>query len=419
MHLTRRGMPLAGLLILGLLAWARPAAATNGMFANGYGGGSKAMGGTGVTLSTDVLSAAQNPALGVTEGNIASLCVDQFMPQRNVDIANNGGPLPPGKFDSKNNWFPIVCGGVNTLVAPDWSVGLMAFANGGMNTHYDAPLFANFGPGATSPLGIDMGQEFIALNIAHEVNDRLSIGVAPTLAIQRFLAQGLQPFAPMSWAPNSVTNNGYDYSVGGGVKFGATYAVNNYLTIGAAYQSKMYMTPFDKYKGLFAGSGTLNIPAWVSDGIDIKPTRNVDLLLEHERIFYGDVKAISASGVPPFGPLGSPNGPGFGWKDMDVFRVGAQWWATHDLALRAGFSKATSFTTSSQALFNILAPATPTTHASTGFTYRLNDSYSLCFAYVHAFSHTFSGSTPGMMGNQVAALTMSQDEVMTGISYKW
>ncbi|HWS27271.1 MAG TPA: hypothetical protein VN259_11975, partial [Xanthomonadales bacterium] len=45
-----------------LLALALPAAATNGYFSHGYGTRSKAMAGTGVSLSLDTLAPATNPA---------------------------------------------------------------------------------------------------------------------------------------------------------------------------------------------------------------------------------------------------------------------------------------------------------------------------------------------------------------------
>ncbi|HEY0834552.1 MAG TPA: outer membrane protein transport protein [Azospirillum sp.] len=404
----------------GLLSPAKPAQATNGYFAHGYGTPSKSMAGTGVTIGEGPLATAQNPALGNQVGNVAGGCLTVFMPHRDVTVSDNGrmSVLPPGKYDSQNEIFGIACGGANFKVRDDTSVGALLFANGGMNTKYDKALFANFGAG-TAPTGVDMAQAFLALNLAHRVSDTVTIGAAPVFAIQRFKATGLEAFAGMSQHPGDVTGNGYDYSYGGGLKIGAVWTATPWLTLGASYQSKMWMTPYDKYRGLFAEGGDFDIPAWASAGIAVEPVRGLTFLLEYQRIFYSDVAAIANGGAPPFGPLGSGNGPGFGWKDMDVFKLGVQWQATSDLMLRAGYSHASRFTDSDQVLFNILAPATVRDHVSAGFTYALSVDWRVSASYTHAFSNKLTGSTPGLMMGQRATLRMDQDEATVSVSYRF
>lgn len=411
---------LAAVVAVGLLLPAAPALATNGYFAHGYGTPSKAMAGTGVTIGEGPLAAAQNPALGIQAGNVAGGCLTVFMPHRDVTVSDNGrmSPLPPGKYDSQNEIFGIVCGGANAMVRDDTSVGALLFANGGMNTKYDRALFANFGAG-TAPTGVDMAQAFLALNVAHRLSDAVTVGVAPVFAAQRFKATGLEAFAGMSQSPADVTGRNYDYSYGGGFKLGAVWNATPWLTLGASYQSKMWMTPFEKYRGLFAEGGDFDIPAWASAGIAVEPVHGLTFLLEYQRIFYGDVAAIANGGAPPFGPLGSANGPGFGWKDMDVFKLGVQWQATQDLMLRAGYSHATRFTGGDQVLFNVLAPATVRDHVSVGFSYSLATAWRLSASYTHAFSNTLTGSTPGLMMGQRATLRMAQDEATVSLSYRF
>ncbi|MEW5728716.1 MAG: outer membrane protein transport protein, partial [Pseudomonadota bacterium] len=355
-----------------------PAHATNGYFANGYGAPSKAMAGAGVAVGEGPLAPAQNPALGVEVGNVAGLCFTGFMPHRYTDSTNTN--MVGGRVESNNEFFPIVCGGVNYMLSDDTSLGLVMYGNGGMNTEYDTNVFAKFNDnptvtGESTPLGVDLAQAFFALNGAHKVTPTLSVGAAPVLAVQRFKAYGLEPFFGSSDFADKLTNNGYDWSYGGGFKLGANWDATNWLRFGVNYQSRMWMTPFDKYKGLFAEGGDFDIPSTIGEAIAIKPHKDLVLTVEHQRIFYEDVASISNSHVNggQYLHLGSDQGAGFGWKDMDIFRIAAQYKATDALTLRTGFSYATKFTDDQEVLFNILAPATIRTHVGVGATYKFNE----------------------------------------------
>lgn len=394
-----------------------PAQATNGYFAHGQGAVSKGMAGAGVTLGEGPVAMAQNPALGVSLGNVAGADATLFMPDRQATFNTDGGAVTPGTYESENGLFLIPSGGVNYMVTPDTSVGLVLYGNGGMNTEYNSALFANFGAG-TAPTGVDLSQVFLSVNVAHQVMPGVTIGIAPVLALQTFEAYGLEAFAGMSADPMNVTNKGHDWSYGGGVKAGVLWDVNKWFSIGASYQSRMWMTKFEDYAGLFADGGAFDIPASVSSGIAIRPMRNLAVLLEHQRIFYGDVDSIALSSVST-SPLGSANGPGFGWDDMDVFRIAVQWQVDDQWTLRTGFSHATQFAEDSEVLFNTLAPATIRNHLSFGASWKATEKVSLHLAYTYAFREDVTGSTAALMGTQTETLSMVEHEVSLGLSYRF
>ncbi|MGE4281250.1 MAG: OmpP1/FadL family transporter [Magnetospirillum sp.] len=399
---------------------AAPAWATNGYFSNGYGAPSKAMAGSGVAMGEGPLASAQNPALGSSVGNVAGLCFTSFMPHRDVTNEGTGG-LKNGSFESENEFFEIVCGGANYMVDDKTSVGLLMFGNGGMNTEYKDNVFVpGFGSG-TSPLGVDLAQAFFSFNVAHKFDNNVSLGFAPVLAVQRFKAYGLEMFSGASTDSAHLTGNGYDWSTGGGFKLGATWDATPWLSLGVAYQSRMWMSKLDKYSGLFAEQGDFDIPSFINEGIAIKPHRDWAVTLEHQRIFYEDVASLSNSHARSSGALrlGSDDGGGFGWNNMDIYRLGVQWQADPALTLRAGISHANSFTDGQEVLFNILAPATPTTHVGVGATWHLDEKWSLTGSFAHAFSHELSGSNPAMNANQTTKLRMDQDELAIGFSYKF
>ncbi|MCJ1901813.1 OmpP1/FadL family transporter [Paracoccus versutus] len=411
---------LAGGAMLTAILGATAAEATNGYFANGYGGTSKGMAGAGVAIPTGILGLAQNPATGTALPTQAGICLTGFGPERGFSIAP-GGPLAPGSQTSGNSLFWIPCGGFNYKLDEQSSVAVFMFGNGGMNVEYGTNPFAALDPSAsTDPLGINLEQAFISLNYSRKLTPRLSVGLGPVLAVQRFSATGLGAFAGMSAAPGAVTHGGDDWSTGLGVSLGVLYQVDSQWTLGASWRSRIDMQPFEDYAGLFADGGEFDIPAMATLGVAFRPADRPGLTLtaEYQRIFYGSVPSLANSGAMLAAPLGSAGGPGFGWKDMDVVRVAAAQRVNDRLTLRGGISHASSFIDQGdEVLLNIMAPATPRWHASIGYSYRLGERATLTGSYTHAFRESKSGAnrTPGL--GQQTTLFMEQDEVSMGISW--
>lgn len=405
--------------LVSMLALSVPAQATNGYFSNGYNPNSKAMAGSGVAVDNGVLGLAQNPALGTTVGNGAEGCVSLFAPERGFTVGG-AGPLTPGSYASENEMFAIPCGGANFRLNDRSTLGVLVYGNGGMNTEYIANAFAGLGAGS-SPLGVNLEQVFMSISYAYEVSDGLSLGFAPVFAAQRFSATGLEAFAGMSSNPGAVTNNGDDWSHGWGLNFGLAWEPNPEWTIGASYRTKMQMDPFRSYAGLFAEQGDFDIPATATIGAAYTPAADSRWTLsgEFQRIFFSDVAAIANSGAVLATPLGANNGPGFGWKDINVVRVAAIYRANQRLTLRGGVSYATDFTDNDEVLLNVLAPATIRWHASFGASYKLKNGWELSGAYTHALKSEKSGAnlTPGF--GQPVTLSMYQNELSFGLSYKW
>ena len=105
-------------------------------------------------------------------------------------------------------------------------------------------------------------------------------------------------------------------------------------------------------------------------------------------------------------PLGSADGPGFGWQDVDVWKIGVQWAASPQLTLRAGYNHSDNPIMPRDVTFNILAPGVVKEHLTLGFTYALDKDSEITMAYMHAFSNSVTGASffnafaPGMGGNE-------------------
>ena len=406
--------------------------ATNGYWSHGYGPKSKAMGGACVAMALGAMCTASNPGSLVVVGNRVEAGLGLFSPNRSITANNDMSPIgppngpasiPANTYESGNDYFLIPHFAFNYMINSDLSMGMTFGANGGMNTEYSSALFQNFGnpmmPSSmpTSPTGIDLMQAFMAFPISYKINQQHSIGIAPILAAQRFKAEGLQPFTGFSKHPKHVTNNGYDMSYGGGVRFGWLWQVNDRLNFGLSYQTRLWMSEFDDYKGLFAEDGDFDVPPNYDIGFSYKFTPKITFAFNYQHVEFGDVNAIANDSAIRFMPgqtlLGTDDGLGFGWKDMDVYKFGLQWEYNDDWTFRAGYSYASSAFPNTQALLNTLAPAVIKQHFTSGFSRKLDKNQEISVAFWYAPKETVHGQNPNT-GPQTGSIEMSQWEIEIG-----
>ena len=402
--------------------------ATDGYFPHGYGIKAKGMGGVSIAMTDQAFAGANNPALAAFAGNRAELGVDLFMPKRG---ATRTGAME-GTIDSDQKSFLVPEFGYNTPINEKWSLGVSVYGNGGMNTNYannnqtcrdnlNQPVLGmNFLCGA-GRLGMDLMQLIVAPTVAYKIDERHSIGVAPLLVYQQFKAYGLHGFSGMSQDAARLTDNGYDSSTGLGVRFGYVGKPSDALTIGAVWSPKTKMKKFDKYSGLFADGGGFDIPESYGFGAALQLSHTVQIGADYQRINYANVLSVGnpSTNSPMDGSspkLGSATGSGFGWANVNVYKIGVQWQASPTWILRAGYNKTDNPIQSRDVTFNIIAPGVITKHYTVGGTYALGKDKELTFAYMHAPKNSVTGGSmfgPGM----TETIRMSQQSL--GVQYGW
>ncbi len=224
----------------------------------------------------------------------------------------------------------------------------------------------------------------------------------------------------MSQDPSHLTDQGYSRSTGAGVRLGYMGKLSDSLSVGASYSPKIKMGKFDKYAGLFAGGGSFDIPENYALGLSFKATPTVLLALDYERINYAGVPSI-ANPSNVMAPLGSSGGPGFGWLDVNVWKLGVQWEAMPGLTLRAGYNRTDNPVQSRDVSFNIIAPGVVTTHFTLGGTYALSPTMDLTVAYMHAQNNSVTGAS--MFNAQMPAgnetIRMYQDSLGVQVGWRW
>lgn len=411
----------AALLLLSSLLFVDASFATDGYFITGYGAKQQGQGGAGVALPVDSLAGATNPAGLVLVGDRFDLGLTLFRPIRSGTITGN--QLPPGYPDVNGTYnanrvtnFLIPEAGYSHLLRPNLAVGVALYGNGGMNTSYvnPIPLLGN------TRGGVDLDQFFAAPTIAYKAGAHNSFGLAVNIAYQRFSAEGIQNFASPGYSahPTQVTNTGHANSYGAGVRVGWLGELNQFVNLGATYQTKTYVSKFTRYSGLFAEQGGFDIPANFAGGFAVKIHRKATVLLDAERILYGQVSSIANSGSNQ-ALLGSNNGPGFDWHDVTAIKTGLSYRLNPALTLRGGYNYSSSPFNSSQTFFNLLAPAVVHHHLHLGTTWNLRSGREINLAYVHAFQNTLNGtnSIAPNAGGGNANLSMYQNSFQ--VSFGW
>ncbi len=447
--------------------------ATNGYFLIGYGSKSRAMGGVGVAFPQDGMAAAANPAaMAGYEMNTMRVdgSVEFFVPKRSV--SHNSALLPVYDEQSGANEFLIPAMGGMYKFNRKITVG-MAAIGAGLGTRYKQPwdstqglapngqpapsgYFFNFQGNASDTVGVSMMQMQMLPSVAYKINKQHAVGASLAIGVQTFRAYGLQAFgadgSPLNYTSDRehLTNKGNDWSYGAGVRLGwlGTFYKKR-LNLGVNYASKVYMSKFDKYKGLFAEQGDFDMPSFYSVGIAYHPNDKLTLAMDIQRNLFSDIASVgnpgpdvndpsnffpSSFGCPSGVPieqqtcaLGRDKGMGFGWEDQTVYKLGVKYDYNKEWTLRAGFNYGKAPIPGDQTLFSLLAPGVTEKHLTLGFSYRPSPQLEISMNYMHALKTTITGKTPfypvgindaADLRNDNAALSMFQHSVGLTIGYQ-
>ncbi len=397
--------------------------ATNGLAPTGLGQTHKAMGGAAAGFATSPMSMATNPAAASFTPDGYDVGLEIFKPDRSATFKGTafGAPADVTADGNGDEMFLIPEAGYKRDMKGGLSVGIVAYGNGGMNTSYESGV--PFGAGSFGGLPgtatrIDLKQMFIAPTASYKVNEDVAIGASVNLVAQRFEAEGLGAFTGFTSNPAGLANNGGANSTGVGATIGVQGRLSDKLSAGLAYRSKVDMSKMDEYSGLFPNAGEFDVPAATTAGIAFEATPQTLIVADVQKIEYADVDAIGNSPATPL-PFGANNGPGFGWEDQTVYKIGVKQQLNDGLALMAGYNRGDSPVSGGVTTLNVLAPAVVEEHVSLGFEKRLTPKSKIVGSYIHALENTVEGTAtvppPGPIPMDAYDLRMKQDVV--GVAY--
>lgn len=411
-------------LLSGSLFIFNNAYAGGGYFVLGYGPVSWQTAGAVTAVAQDAFAGASNPAKLSAAGNQLDMSMTFMNPNRKVKRTGATGADAIYNFSSRsdNSLFLIPEFAYSRQINDKLAIGLTSYANGGLNIELNDttevpgsngnPAVCGNRPGnfllGCGELGFDLSQFIVAPTVSWTFAPGHSFGISPLLTLQMFKAYGLQAFAPTSRYPTRVSNNGYDYAFGAGVRFGWYGEIRPWLSLGAAYSTKIYMEDFKKYKGLFA-EGSFDVPANFSVGAAIKPYDKWLVAIDIQHIKFRDVRAldnsIRATQLDPVAnPLGSKSGSGFGWqRNQTNFKLGLIYQASPNLTLRAGYTygKRANDSDLDAVTFGVLS-SNPIYAGTLGFTWKTKTGSELHMGYARVSGTNYGGPSslfPGAREN--------------------
>ncbi|MCG2634830.1 MAG: outer membrane protein transport protein [Gammaproteobacteria bacterium] len=411
---------LSGALLLAMLLVALPASATNGFLLFGYGARSVGMGGGGAALPQDGLVVVNNPAglVEVADGFDLGLMV--FNPRVRSTVGTNS-------WSSSEKFFPMPDFSFVRHITPDLAWGVALYGSGGFGSRFKDNLFTG---DPDDDVAIHILNTVVAPTLSWRFHPKHSIGFTPLLTYQQLSLRGLnafQCFTPTAQAgggcpgvPNTpstqLTNNGFDESFGVGFRLGWLGQVLPRMTLGVAYSTKVKMERFPHYAELLPEQGRLDLPAIMNVGAAFDMTPKTKLSPDWMKVMYEDTNAFGNPGVGlATGLLGADDGPGFGWNNQHIFKLGVVHERSDRWTWRAGANYGKNQIPARSLPLNTISGPIAEKHLMAGFTYTRKSGDEITLAFVHVLRNSQTLPAGPLVG--AVRVTAKQDAI--AFSYSW
>lgn len=413
------GIIAVAVVLTGVVSVCQSVHATDGYFAHGYGVQSEGMGGAAIAYPKDSLALATNPAAAIDLGDRLDVGIELFRPDRGASITGNAFGVNQSYDGNGLENFPIPQFGYVRHLTDDVSAGIAIYGNGGMNTHYGTNPYGRFG--ARGDAGVNLEQLFISPTIAYRFAPGNSIGISLNIADQLFKAYGIGALSAFSTNSAAFSDRGTGQALAWGARIGYLGHITPALTAGAFWQSKTYSDQFSRYAGLFADAGAFDVPSTYGVGLSYAATDSLDLAFDVQRIEYSGVNSVGKPLSQLFygNGFGSNAGPGFGWRDVTVFKLGVNYRINPAWQVRAGWNYTTQAVPSDQTFLNILAPGVVRHNLTAGATWTLPEGIEISGYTLYAPETTIHGhgSIPAAFGGGEASVHLSEFSV--GVAVGW
>lgn len=360
---------LASLLALTALAFGFDAEASLGIFEHGNGIVSLGMGGVAYSYAQETMALAANPAHAFSLGNRFDIGVDVMVPMAGGRYVGNALGADTFYGSTSKRYYFIPQGGYSRALSERWAIGF-TMLNAGVGPDYPVSPYQRFG-GAKSTALVFASSSLVSA-LAYQISPGQSLGFSLNPGFESLKVRGLGFLAALSESPDRVSDRGHDGAFSLGFGLGWEGRLTPWLSAGIGYRSKNWTQRHHKYAGLLPDHGKLELPAIFGGGVSLTPAPGWKVVMELQRFDYGGSIAAH-NGLAKLSQghlLGSADGPGFGWRSENVYKLGLAWDATQRLTLRAGFLYGTEIMNPSDTLFGFMAPVPVTSQYSAGATYR-------------------------------------------------
>ncbi|MGQ0698863.1 MAG: OmpP1/FadL family transporter [Panacagrimonas sp.] len=398
----------SALLLLALALLPGQVCAGHGAYVHGYGIKSLGFGGMGFVLAEDTYTLSSNPAGAIAMGDRYDIGIDYESPHPRVRVRDNALGRDE-EYGSSARSFPIPQVGIVTPISERASLGATAFF-AGLGTDYRDSPYERFGGDPRVTLSLVQAGTSVAMGFL--VAPKQSLGVALNLSYQEVDLKGAGVFAAISQDREHFSNQGKEGGLGVGLTLGWLGQLTPELLGALSYRTKTFSQRLDDYAGLLPDRGRFDFPAIFGGGLSWEFTPGWMAAIEFQRVLYSSETATGNKFVQLLGgeKLGSADGPGFGWNNQNIYKLGLAYEYSDRLILRAGFSYATLNIPPSQTLLSALAPSFAQRHYTLGATLRLSADWETS-AYIGASPKQRlqgSDSIPPLAGGGELDITVSQ-----------
>jgi long-chain fatty acid transport protein len=383
--------------------------ATNGMNMIGTGAVSAGMGGADVAVPAGCTAIAGNPAqLATTCNRVISVGGSFLFPD--MEDKPFGGSSTDNEFQAFPGPF---IGYAQRIGTSRWSVGIGAFAQGGMGVDFQGvDVNPAYYPGMKDNLMSEVGFLRLSPTVAYNVTDKLTMGAS--------LYAGYATLK-YDFFPETIGHRVRDltsFTFAG--RFGVNYLINDKWSVGATYTTESTID-FDggeltqnfgpelgkvKYGNVKMDGFTW--PRQVEVGAAYRATQKLLLATDVSWINWSSaIKTVTVTATNPNSTLAPATLTvpfEMNWKDQIVVAVGAEYELTDSLKVRVGYNYGNSPVSSAN--LSPLFPALVEHHATGGFTYTWTN-WDFDFAYEHAFTNTMTNDGAANETNPFYGSTVS------------
>ncbi|WP_026433912.1 OmpP1/FadL family transporter [Paracidovorax oryzae] len=370
--------------------------AETGTNATGYGSREQGMGGVGIAVGESALAPATNPA-GIA-----------FAGER-LDIGSGiyfiraGSEFQGQDYKTKLGLAVLPEFGYIKDLSPAIAVGVASWS-GGAGVTYREAFGGVRGNSQTRAQTVFL---HVAPTIAYRFGEhnRNALSVALVGAVSTISVKGVE-------AQTGQSNRGRDWSQGYGVRLGWMSRFTDQFSAGAFYASKVRYGAWDRYSQILADGARFEEPESYGVGVAFRPNTKWLIGLDWNRFNYAKTRSLG-NPLNLTVPLGSENGSGFGFRNIDAYRFGVQYEFSDRWIIRGGFEVANQLLTPANTAFTFLVPLTPNRTYTLGGTYRMSRTEEVSFAYALSPRVQVVGSGPSQGTNpyglaHYAALTYTR-----------
>jgi long-chain fatty acid transport protein len=358
----------------------------NGIALNSIGTRALGMGGAMVGLADDASAIYWNPAgISNIEGGFAGFYMTGISPMANYSWQYpNFGIDVNAETISAIHWAPNFFA---TYQAGDWTFGLGVFVPAGLGVEWNGDDLTQLSGGESFEWMTRIGVIDIAPAVSYKISEQFSLGLTVNIYYAFFDLKRPNGIPSPPAPPNSFSQYTEESTgIAVGLTVGAQYKINEMLTLGASFRSKTSVdmsgtAEFPAFGLLGAPTKSdftreVALPMWIAGGVALRPSECLVISFDVQYSQWSESEDVLVTKYedPTWkAALEADESHLFvlKWEDATQIRLGAEYLASDDLALRLGYTYDPA--PAPDETLNILFPSS-TNHVITGgLSYKAGD----------------------------------------------